>query len=234
MIISHRYRFVFIKTRKTAGSSLEIALSKYCGPRDIISSISEEEDRERTALGYRGPQHDTIPLRHHTRHELLRMLQSGRLDRRVYHRHMKAKDVRSRVAGHVWANYFKFCIERNPWDKAISLYYWRTRNQRERPPLIDYLQSEESKDLSNWDIYTQNDRVLVDHVARYENLEAELRAIAARLGIPGDLAADLRGINAKGGVRVDRRRYQEVIGTDERQVIARICANEITQFGYSF
>ncbi|MEL6382956.1 MAG: chondroitin 4-O-sulfotransferase, partial [Cyanobacteria bacterium J06626_18] len=32
MIISHEYKFIFLKTRKTAGTSIEIALSKFCGP----------------------------------------------------------------------------------------------------------------------------------------------------------------------------------------------------------
>lgn len=33
MIVSHRYRYIFIKTKKTAGTSIEIALSRHCGPR---------------------------------------------------------------------------------------------------------------------------------------------------------------------------------------------------------
>jgi len=42
MIISHAHRFVFIKTRKTAGTSLEIARSRYCGARDVITAIDAE------------------------------------------------------------------------------------------------------------------------------------------------------------------------------------------------
>ena len=33
-VISHRHRFAFIKTRKTAASSLELALAKHAGPDD--------------------------------------------------------------------------------------------------------------------------------------------------------------------------------------------------------
>ena len=39
MIISHRYKFIFIKTHKTAGSSMEMALGPLCGPDDIITSM---------------------------------------------------------------------------------------------------------------------------------------------------------------------------------------------------
>ena len=37
MIISHEYEVIFVKTRKTAGSSMEIALSKYLGDKDVIT-----------------------------------------------------------------------------------------------------------------------------------------------------------------------------------------------------
>jgi hypothetical protein len=39
MILSHRYRFIFLKTGKTAGTSVEIALSEYCGAEDIRSDV---------------------------------------------------------------------------------------------------------------------------------------------------------------------------------------------------
>ena len=39
MILSHKNKFIFIKSFKTASTSLEIALSKYCGEKDIITPI---------------------------------------------------------------------------------------------------------------------------------------------------------------------------------------------------
>ena len=56
MIVSHQHRFVFIKTRKTAGTSIEIALAEHCGPADIITPIDEVDEQIRRELGHRGPQ----------------------------------------------------------------------------------------------------------------------------------------------------------------------------------
>ena len=36
MIISHKLKLIYIKLYKVAGSSFEIALSKYCGEHDIV------------------------------------------------------------------------------------------------------------------------------------------------------------------------------------------------------
>jgi len=39
MIISHKYKFIFIKTRKTAGTTTEYNLSKYLAGKLFISEL---------------------------------------------------------------------------------------------------------------------------------------------------------------------------------------------------
>ena len=38
MIISHKHQFIFIKTVKTAGTSIEVLLDSICGPDDVVYS----------------------------------------------------------------------------------------------------------------------------------------------------------------------------------------------------
>ena len=40
-------RFIFLKTVKTASSSIEIALSSLCGPDDVITPTREDLDEQR-------------------------------------------------------------------------------------------------------------------------------------------------------------------------------------------
>ncbi len=51
MILSERHRFVFIKGRKVAGTSTEMALAALCGPDDIITPISPIDERARLPNG---------------------------------------------------------------------------------------------------------------------------------------------------------------------------------------
>ncbi len=53
MIISHRNRFVFVKTNKTTGSSFEILLSDILGPDDIATKLGEAEEKLRDHLSSR-------------------------------------------------------------------------------------------------------------------------------------------------------------------------------------
>ena len=61
--MSHRHRFVFLKPRKAAGTSVEIALSRDCGPDDIVTPLWEPDEELRRAEGGVGPQnHQSPPL----------------------------------------------------------------------------------------------------------------------------------------------------------------------------
>lgn len=51
MIFSPQHRFIYIKGRKVAGTSVEMALSPHCGPQDIITPISPVDELKRLALG---------------------------------------------------------------------------------------------------------------------------------------------------------------------------------------
>lgn len=42
MIVSHKYKFVFIKTKKTAGSSIEKVLNRILGPEDICTGSVQD------------------------------------------------------------------------------------------------------------------------------------------------------------------------------------------------
>ena len=144
--------------------------------------------------------------------------------------HTPARLIRERLPRRVWNGYFKFCIERNPWDKTISHYFWLKHRLGGKLTWDEYFARGEFCPNIRW--YTdRNGRVIVDRVLKYENLQAELQEVFDRLGIPygGDL-----GVQAKSGHRTDRRPYSEMFSEEQRRTIAAVCADEIALHGYEF
>jgi hypothetical protein len=47
MIVSHRHKFIFLKTKKTAGTSIELALSELAGPEDIVTPLTKIDEAQR-------------------------------------------------------------------------------------------------------------------------------------------------------------------------------------------
>jgi Sulfotransferase family len=235
MIISHEHKFIFLKTRKTAGTSIEIALSRFCGERDIITPISPADEMLRQKLSHRGPQNFQVHLTTPDAHAHLSTRKRVRQKQIGYYNHMPAEEVRATIGTATWDEYYKFCFERNPWDKAISRYFHRSRTLARRGEprlsLLEFLRSENPDKLSNFGIYSIDETLAVDYVGLYENLDTELERIAAVLNLPGK---KIELPKAKGTSRTDRRHYKDVMGQEERNIVAQVCAREIQLFSYRF
>ncbi len=225
MIVSHKHRFIFLKTHKTAGTSVEIALSRYCGRRDILTPISPEDEQLRSELGL-APQNHTFGLADYSLRDWGRLLLKRRPRSGLkFHNHMPARAVRRLLGARTWDRYFKFCFERNPWDKVISQFWFDNQG---RPDFDDFVRHGEL--WSDFDLYTIDGSVAVDYLGRYENLDEELRALCVRLDIPFDGWLP----RAKGGFRKDRRRPAELYTREQAEVVAARFAREIQLLGYRF
>ena len=95
------------------------------------------------------------------------------------------------------SNYYKFTIERHPYDRAVSIANFNIKRSEyengistnisldEIPLFIDRLieSGEMIKKIQNYKLYSINGQVAVDHVIRYENLTEQFAAIIKSLGI---------------------------------------------------
>ena len=213
MIISHKHKFIFIKTKKTAGTSVEISLSAICGEEDILAPISLEDEETRKNLGYRTKQNFNLKG-----FEL--------------HSHYPAKNIKKLLEDNIWKDYYKFCFERNPWDKVISWYYWHYQ-QETKPTISDFIESGEASLVSGpggYDLYTENDGVIIDHVCYYENIENELEHIKNTLNLPTIPPLT----KAKSHTRKEKKHYREYFNEKDKKAIETIFHKEIALMGYKF
>jgi hypothetical protein len=102
VIISHKYKFIFTRPTKVGGTSVEINLAKSCGQKDIITPEFQKHSKKEDSdfYGKKGQNYQG------------------------FYDHMLPKDIKKKVNKKIWDSYFKFTIVRNPWDLAVSRYWW--------------------------------------------------------------------------------------------------------------
>ena len=189
MILSHDWRFVFLKTRKTAGTSVEIALSRICGPLDVITSISPIDQ----ALRYRdsgvlprnyllggmpAPPPSAIPEQHFMQNMKIYQPHAQFLN------HLTASEVRALVGKRVWKSYFRFTIERDPFQRLESQYFWRIQSEERPIDFSAWLHSELPLSMRNAAVYFDGDELAVDFVVDYARLAEDLALVAEVMGWP--------------------------------------------------
>lgn len=231
MIISHKHKFIFIKTRKTAGTSLEIALSSICDKDDIITTITPEDEIKRKELGFTSAQNYHIPLRKYKRSDLSNLITKGQLA--IYYSHMPAQEIKDYIGHNIWNSYYKFCFERNPFDKVVSHYYWINSTLSEKyDSIYEYMCDGYLSRIKGYDLYAINKMIAVNDVFKYEDLANALKTISDRLNLNKVLT--LPAYKAKSQYRKDKRNYREILTDKEKEIIEIAFAREIKLLRYGY
>lgn len=217
MLISHRKKFIYTKTVKTAGTSVESYFEKYCMPEGEwkFSHAREMHVSSAGVVGYRGATHEG----------------------NEWFNHMSAHSIRSRAGSDVWDQYFKFCIVRNPYDKVISAFYYFSL-----PTLLNVTDSDVVEYFRSWissgnaetvvdrDKYLIDGDVCVDYFIRYECIASGVKHVCNCLNIPYS-SIDLPRLKVS-----DRHRDLKISDYYDRatsEIVEKIFEFELKYFDYS-
>jgi hypothetical protein len=229
MILSHAHKFIYIKTMRTASSSIEVALAKICGPDDVITPTRRDMAELRgaqPAQNYRAD-HPLVPTRPLVR-RLLRRPERYYHKSIGYYEHMPAWRVRAYAGEAVWNSYFKFTFDRNPWDRQVSFYFYKGVRKRKSASFDAFMANKRIAFIPNFSLYSENDVVSVDHVGKFENLEQEFSDIAARLGLAGQV--ELPHTNASERTTD----YRPLYTPNTKALVEEWYRREIDLLGYEF
>ncbi|MEQ8403769.1 MAG: hypothetical protein RKE49_01645 [Oceanicaulis sp.] len=189
MLVSHPYKFIFLKPGKTAGTSVEVFLEPLCAaPGHTPSHATPPIESEYGVIGERGPDPD----------------KSG------FYNHIWPDELVERLPAEVWRDYVKTATVRNPFDRAVSAFHHfgltdadRDAPQSQIPGLFRRWAMERSPAYFTIKRYLAiGDAPCLDHFIRYEDLEGTISAFLekvgaadARLGALPRLKTDIRKVD---------------------------------------
>lgn len=183
-VISAQHGFIFVKTTKTGGTSVEVELSKLVEKRAIVTPVIPPE-----------PGHDP------------RNYRRGPL-RKPFYNHMPAALIRRYLGDKAFFGSYRFCVERDPITKCISHFHMLANSSLHRPgnlpPLswAEYVEAGEFPiDVDKYVDWVDGRRQLVvNEVIPYETMQEDLARIGRELGI-GPINLSVR---AKAGYSKER------------------------------
>ncbi|WP_343080010.1 sulfotransferase family 2 domain-containing protein [Ostreiculturibacter nitratireducens] len=234
-IISNTHRYIFLKTRKTAGTSIEKWL---CGALQEGDKIATAPENLPLPVGFWDTSNEVSHFKVGERivkqfccHVL------GRPIGTMLREHMRAAAVKDLVGEEAWGTYRKYCVERDPWDRMLS--FWRWRQVREKVELefdafLDMIEQSPNSSLvrgySNYLIYTIDGKLAADRVLSFRDLHQDLQKMCDELGLP--LSPETLPFQKAG----HRTREDSAAGLTAAQVerISRLCQAEIDLFGWDF
>lgn len=233
MIISHSHRYLFLKTIKTAGTSIEAALSQFCSGSDVVTPLNDFRHNrdERGQMVHRAMNADTLQW----------------WVKENIGQHVDAATMKRYLPSEVWNGYRKVTIVRNPWDRIVSLFAWKTRNDASMKPRKRFYHHlgvpfNELNELrrnfatfvgrgieTNDRFYILDGELCADLVVRYERMNDDLGDLASKLGLP-----PLDVPRLKTGFRPGQYHYSQYYDKATRELIGDLHAHDLRLFNYRF
>ena len=250
VLISHRYKFIYLAGYKVASTSVASFFERYCLPEDQQADHEPKCESRliTTKAGFIGPRPSekgfTPVILEEPGAQSTQGAQGAQgilkvprgMDRASFANSippMFSHLPLSKLLNTSYINltfkqlkqYYKFTVVRNPWDVQVSMYHYIVKDGGPFDTFVKQLCT------VNSDVYSLNGKPACDFYIRYENLENDIRTVCNTLNIKVD---SLELPNHRTTSRADKKEYRKYYTDELRDYVAKKCAVEIEMFGYTF
>lgn len=249
-VIASDYNLIYLKTRKTAGTSTELHLVRRLGESadHYRSSIDLPQHGVSRGRGeYKGwlPMWGTVYWGEEERRGLWSLMPHSEKLRQ----HADAAAVRRFVGEAFWGQAVKVCNVRNPWEMTWSYWRWQARGRDGRAEPLNlsfagWLRAAISEDPEErgrlgvpplarlfHDYAYSGGQWIVDHMIPFESLQSSLAELGERIG----LALDGMDVHCKRSNRERPHPYREDYRHDwQVAVVEEHFSDLIERMGYRF
>ena len=221
MLISHLHRFIYMKTFKTAGTSVELYFERWCTDPAGEYHARHERDAEVTRWGIIGARGQQF------------------FPGRTWYNHMPASRVRELIGPEFWNQYYKFCVVRHPFDKMVSSF-WHHLPETARRELQhacfdtvrgrfhEWLQTAEHP--MDREVFIIGGRPAMNRIVFYEDLCAGLEAVCRDLGLSWEPS---RLGRYKSDTRVRDEPYVQYYDRPSAELVRDLYGWELQHFQYA-
>jgi len=247
MILSKKNKFVFIKGKKVAGTSLEVLLSDICGSNDIITPITPIDEQNRLKNGKRTAQNygENIEV-HETYIRQLKNLPKNKLGEIVkakgtYYSHMPYAELVN-LFGNIPDDWIVFAVERCPYRKIISRAnanlnfkeYKSTGNtmrsslEKLKQQIATIMKNKTFVNVKNIGLYKDKNGLLKTSILRHENLNEEVKDLMFKLSISEYPKLQ----HFKKGMLSNNLDLYDIFSPEQLRIINDVYHEEFECFGY--
>ncbi len=241
MLYLKQPNLIFIKSRKTAGTSLEIALSMAAQTGDVVTRLALPDELLRQKLGGPFPfgwaEDEALEYKYIA--FIRQLLKEGRTDisnkdlppefkkGRAFFNHMGPKEIVAQIGEDAFEAAYTVSMCRDPYEKLVSQAWFRAGNTGAsfEDMIAHFLAKPE---VTNQPLYFLEGEMVIDHVIRYEHLKDDIADLEAATG----LSILEHMSHAKGGYRRDDRPAREVLTPEQKRRCFDMCRWEFEYFGY--
>lgn len=241
MIFLSKKNLLFIKTKKTAGTSVELALSLNASEDDIITPVSLSDEFKRLDLKGQFPVNwgsdkaaeenyfNTIMQLYKHRHETPAprfKLEKYKASCK-YFNHFTPDQIVPTFGKNNFENAHKVTICRHPYEQLVShAFYLVSINKLSLNETIENLLSK--KTGANLPFYFLGGRLSIDTFVRYEYLLSDLKELEKKFSL--QLLNNLPV--CKGDFRLDRRPAHEILNKSQKRRCLELNRWEFEYFDY--